>query len=262
MIYSVKQLSWHIPGGPPKNGTVDTVNFSRLARWTVFFFTLLDRASFPHYNNNQDHQIWLRTFYFMSNFLWTVISGFARFPEFWGTINDSFSSTCANTIPAFNQLQKISVPMMCLDCKSLLGNTKELQTQATWQYTDHWTQYSLNLWTAEAVINRASELWKSSKSRKWQSIWNYSKNKIWWSWCYYNEEKMLYPARWTKITVDQSKVLKNKSTVPVFWATRYNGKMLFKVQTQNSKEKTEWKEAHLITNTLESHGESQLHTMR
>ena len=48
---------------------------------------------------------------------------------------------------------------MCLDCKSLLGNTKELQTQAPWQYTDHWTQYSLNLWTAEAVINRASELW-------------------------------------------------------------------------------------------------------
>ena len=33
-------------------------------------------------------------------------------------------------------------------------------------------------------------------------------NQIWWSWCYYNEEKMLYPARWNKITVDQSKVLK------------------------------------------------------
>ena len=35
-------------------------------------------------------------------------------------------------------------------------------------------------------------------------------NQIWWSWCYYNEEKMLYPARWKKITVDQSKVLKNQ----------------------------------------------------
>ena len=33
-------------------------------------------------------------------------------------------------------------------------------------------------------------------------------NQIWWSWCYYNEEKMLYPARWKKITVDQIKVLK------------------------------------------------------
>ena len=63
---------------------------------------------------------------------------------------------------------------MCLDCKSLLGNTKELQTQAPWKYTDHLTQYTLNIWTAEAVINRASELWKSGKSRKWQSIRNYS----------------------------------------------------------------------------------------
>ena len=43
------------------------------------------------------------------------------------------------------------------------------------QYTDHWTQYSLNLWTAEAVNNRASEVWKSGKSRKWQSIRNYKK---------------------------------------------------------------------------------------
>ena len=34
------------------------------------------------------------------------------------------------------------------------------------QYTDHWTQYSLNLWMAEAVINHASKLWKSGKSQK------------------------------------------------------------------------------------------------
>ena len=34
--------------------------------------------------------------------------------------------------------------MTCLDWKSLLGNTKELQTQAPWQYRDHWRQYSLN----------------------------------------------------------------------------------------------------------------------
>ena len=36
----------------------------------------------------------------------------------------------------------------------------------------------------------------------------------------YNEEKMLYPARWKKITVDQSKVLKNL-LFRVFGATRY-----------------------------------------
>ena len=108
----------------------------------------------------QDHQIWLRTFY-----LWVISYGlsfarFARFPEFRGTINDSFSSTCTNTYQHSTSYKEISVPMMCLDCKSLLGNTKE-QTQAPWQYTDHWTRYSLKLWTAEAVINRASELWKS-----------------------------------------------------------------------------------------------------
>ena len=36
----------------------------------------------------------------------------------------------------------------------------------------------------------------------------------------YNEEKMLYPARWKKITVDQSKVLKNL-LFHFFGATRY-----------------------------------------
>ena len=39
-----------IPGGPPKNGTVDTVDFSGLCSdQQLSFFTLLNRASFPHY---------------------------------------------------------------------------------------------------------------------------------------------------------------------------------------------------------------------
>ena len=43
-----------IPGGPQKNGTVDTVDFSGLCsdQW-LSFFTLLDRASCPHYNNTK-----------------------------------------------------------------------------------------------------------------------------------------------------------------------------------------------------------------
>ena len=53
--------------------------------------------------------------------------------------------------------------MTCLDCKSLSLNSIVILVR---QYTDHRTQYSLNLWTAEAVINRASELWKSGKFRK------------------------------------------------------------------------------------------------
>ena len=61
-----------IPGGPKKTGTVDTVDFQGLCSdQQLSFFTLLDRASFPHYKKHQDHQIWLRTFYFLSNFLWT-----------------------------------------------------------------------------------------------------------------------------------------------------------------------------------------------
>ena len=36
--------------------------------------------------------------------------------------------------------------MTCLDCKSLLGNTKELQTPAPWQYTDHRTQYTHSIY--------------------------------------------------------------------------------------------------------------------
>ena len=45
-----------------------------------------------------------------------------QFPEFRGTINDSFSSTCANTYQHSTSYKEISVPMTCLDCNSLLGN--------------------------------------------------------------------------------------------------------------------------------------------
>ena len=42
-----------IPGGP-KNGTVHTVNFLGFCSdQQLSFFTLLDRASFPHYNNTK-----------------------------------------------------------------------------------------------------------------------------------------------------------------------------------------------------------------
>ena len=58
-------------------------------------------------------------------------------------------------------------------------------------------------------------------------------NQICWSWCYYNEEKMLYPARWKRITVDQSKVLKIDCSVCAFFfwgggGTRYIDKLYLK----------------------------------
>ena len=41
-------------GWPNKNGTVDTVDFAGpCSDQQLSFFTLLDRASFPHYNNNK-----------------------------------------------------------------------------------------------------------------------------------------------------------------------------------------------------------------
>ena len=66
---------YNYTGWPSKNGTVDTVDFQDFALMKFFFSTLLDRASFPHYNNTKIVKIWLRTFYFISNFLWTVIFG-------------------------------------------------------------------------------------------------------------------------------------------------------------------------------------------
>ena len=121
-------------------------NIFRTLLWsTVIFFTLLDRASFPHYNNTKIIKFGWELFS-----LWVIsyglsFSGFARFPEFRDMINDS----CANTYQHSTSYKEISVPMTCLDCKSLsLNSIVFLVTQ----YMDHWTQYSLNLWTAEAAL--------------------------------------------------------------------------------------------------------------
>ena len=38
-------------GWPPQNGTVDFLGLC--SNQQLFFFTLLDRASFPHYNNTK-----------------------------------------------------------------------------------------------------------------------------------------------------------------------------------------------------------------
>ena len=57
----------------PKIGTVNSLG---LCSDQVILFTLLGGASFPHYNNTKIIKIiWFKTFYIMSNFLWTVIFG-------------------------------------------------------------------------------------------------------------------------------------------------------------------------------------------
>ena len=148
--------------GCPKKRNSRYSRFFRTLLWDQqlsFFNLVLDRASFPHYNNTK-----IIKFGWEYIILWVIsyglsFSGFARIPEFRGTINDSFSSTCANTYQHSTSYKEISVTMTCLDCKSLLGNTR---------ITEHNTR-SIYGWP-KLKINRASELWKSGNSRKWQSI--------------------------------------------------------------------------------------------
>ena len=102
-----KIFLYNYTGWPPK------IRNSRCSRFVglcsdqqLSFFTLLDRASFHHYNNTKIIKFGWE--FFIS---WVIsyglsFSGFAWFPEFRGTINDSFSSTCANTYQHSNQLQR------------------------------------------------------------------------------------------------------------------------------------------------------------
>ena len=50
LSFSGFAINFSLVGGPPKNGTV---NFLGLCSDEVIFFTLLDRASFPHYNDTK-----------------------------------------------------------------------------------------------------------------------------------------------------------------------------------------------------------------
>ena len=76
--------SHHHTGCPPPPKKKKKKKKKRNSRYSLFsglcsdeqlsFFTLLDRASFPHYNNTKFSNL-VENFYFMSNFLWTVIFG-------------------------------------------------------------------------------------------------------------------------------------------------------------------------------------------
>ena len=74
--------------------------FFRSLLWsTVIFFTLLNRASFPHYNNTKIIKFGWELF-----ISWVIsdglsFSGFARFPEFRGTINDKLMANPENDSP-------------------------------------------------------------------------------------------------------------------------------------------------------------------
>ena len=106
--------------------------FRTLLWLTVNYFTLLDRASFPHYNNTKIIKFgW--ELYFMSNFLWNVIFGICPISRVPRHDNESFSSTCANTYQHSTSYKEISVPMTCLDCKSLSLNSIVISVRQ-WMY--------------------------------------------------------------------------------------------------------------------------------
>ena len=130
-----------IPGGPQKRNSRYGKFFRTLLWSTVIFFTLVDRASFPHYNNTRIIKFGWELFVLWVAFYRLSFSGFARFPEFRGTISDSFSSTCTNTYmyQHSTSYKEILVPMTCLDCKSLLGNVV-CKSMGNTRITEHNTQ--------------------------------------------------------------------------------------------------------------------------
>ena len=132
-------FNFTIPGWPKKNGTVDFLGLC--SDQQLSFFTLLDRPSFPHYNNTKIIKFGWELF-----ILWVI------------SYRLSFSGFAIH-LSLIVSRKSGQIPKMTVHQKLLM---------------------------------------------EWKVL-----NQIWWSWCYYNEEKMLYPARWKKITVDQSKVLKN-----------------------------------------------------
>ena len=157
-----------IPGGPKKTGTVDF-----LGLWSdqqLSFFTLLDRASFPHYNNTKIIKFGWELF-----ILWVISCGL------------SFSGF--------------------------------------------------------AIVNpnRASEHWKNPKNDSPYEITHKIQSSqpnlmilvLLWG-------KMLYPARWKKITVDQSKVLKNW----LYRLFRFGGATRYSVKIKYHSEYSTW--FHLI----------------
>ena len=82
----------------------------RTLLWSpVIIFTLLDRPSFPHYNSTKIIKFGWELF-----ILWVIsyglsFSGFARFPEFRGTINDKWMANPKNEIT--HKIKKISTKL-------------------------------------------------------------------------------------------------------------------------------------------------------
>ena len=100
LSFSGFAINFSLVGGPPKNGTVDF--FFTLLWCTVICFTLLDRASFPRYNDTKIIKFGWKVF-----ILWVISYGlsFLRF-----AIN---LSSCLETLE-IGQIPRMTVHKKCL----------------------------------------------------------------------------------------------------------------------------------------------------
>ena len=100
LSFSGFAINFSLVGGPPKNGTVNCLGLCSDEQF--FFFTLLDRASFPHYNDTKI--IWFG----WKLFILGVISYRLLFLGF--AIN---LSSCLETLE-IRQITKMTVHKKCL----------------------------------------------------------------------------------------------------------------------------------------------------
>ena len=88
-----------IPGGPIKTEQSIQLIFQDFALINRVYFTLLDRTSFPHYNNTKIIKFSWELFILRVISYGLSFSGFARFPEFRGTINVKLMANPKNDSP-------------------------------------------------------------------------------------------------------------------------------------------------------------------
>ena len=159
-------LIFHWWVAPQKNGTV---NFLGLCSDEHFFSTLLDKASFPHYNDTKIIKFGWKLF-----ILWVIsyglsFSGFAiNFSLVGGPQkkrNSKFLGLCSDEHFFSTLLDKASFPHY-YDTKII---------KFGWKLFILWVIFiDCHFWDLPLICHRASKLWKSGKSRKWQSIRNVS----------------------------------------------------------------------------------------
>ena len=179
---------------------------------------------FPHYNNTKI-QICLN-FYFMSNFLWTV--NIRDFTDFQSSEARLMTASAVHKLSIlfqwfFAKELVFEAPWYCLTRIYNPGMSLALRFLCNWLNAGNVLAHmllKLSNHTSESLeIGQIPKMTVHKKLLKIKS----SQPKFDDKGVISNEEKMIYPARWKKITVDQSNSWKIDCVDFRFWgATRYN----------------------------------------